>query len=89
MRHDSTFSSLKVFWECEIEGGINHILDLKDNILYKSIVDNEILECKIRLQLIMEQIDFFKHTNIDEHDYSSIDTIINTHKDFLKMNNII
>lgn len=89
MKHDKIFSSLVVFWENEIEGDVEHITELKKKDYYKPFIVNEILECRIRIQFVLEQIEFFKYPNLEEYDFSSIDYIIEKHKDFLKENNII
>jgi uncharacterized protein (UPF0305 family) len=90
MKQDKTFSSLLVFWESEIEGNIEHVIELKNYKYYeKSILESEILESKIRLQLIFEQIDFFKYSNSDDYNFQSIDSLIEKYKQFLKENNII
>jgi hypothetical protein len=87
MKHDNTFSSLVVFWESEINGIIEEYKGLLNTYQYMDMTDNK-NECIIRLRLILEQIEFFKYP-IKEYDFSQIDSLNETHKDFLKENNII
>jgi hypothetical protein len=89
MKQDNTFSSLVVFWESELESNIKNIQELKSMPAYYDYISFDILDCVSRLKIILEQIDFFRHPNFEEHDFSTIDSIIEAHKDFLKENNII